>query len=194
MSDLITITEVSRSQRRGFRIVCFRFYEERGRLIQSGARRFGSPAAIRGGSSADRVHRLCPARIGMMTLDEGRAQSLGEATARDRVPEGSDWAAALQRLGLDRIDVAAKLPSSIACGQGLMGCIGCGCLSLDRCELRQTPATASPAATAPPLKLLDRRPAPLDLTLTNRYRPAQRNARDRKMRSVSFAFSKTSRD
>jgi len=64
-----------------------------------------------------------------MTLDE-----VGEELAKlpeDRVPEGEDWAKLSAGWG-ERIDGhIAELQRLRA---GLTGCIGCGCLSLGRCE------------------------------------------------------------
>jgi MerR family redox-sensitive transcriptional activator SoxR len=51
---------------------------------------------------------------------------------RDRVPEGSDWAK-LSGGWTSRID--QRIAELQRLRGGLTGCIGCGCLSLDRCQL-----------------------------------------------------------
>jgi MerR family redox-sensitive transcriptional activator SoxR len=65
-----------------------------------------------------------------MTLDEVGAELA--KLPRDRVPEGSDWAQ-LSSGWAGRID--ERIAELNRLRAGLTGCIGCGCLSLDRCEL-----------------------------------------------------------
>jgi MerR family transcriptional regulator, redox-sensitive transcriptional activator SoxR len=68
-------------------------------------------------------------RIGM-TLDE-----VSEELARlpsGRVPEGPDWAK-LSGRWTSRIDERIALLNRLR--TSLTACIGCGCLSLDRCQL-----------------------------------------------------------
>src|SRR5262245_34819795 len=68
-------------------------------------------------------------RIGM-TLDEvaGELANLPGG----RVPEGSDWAKR-SRGWTSRIDEQIALLDRLR--ESLTGCIGCGCLSLGRCQL-----------------------------------------------------------
>ncbi|MGC9949223.1 MAG: redox-sensitive transcriptional activator SoxR [Bryobacteraceae bacterium] len=122
---LLTISDVSR--RSGVAASALRFYEDRG-LIRSeragsGHRRY--PQAV-----LRRIAFIIFAqRIGL-TLDE-----VGAALAklpRDRVPEGSDWAK-LSGGWTSRID--QRIAELQRLRGGLTGCIGCGCLSLDRCQL-----------------------------------------------------------
>jgi MerR family transcriptional regulator, redox-sensitive transcriptional activator SoxR len=125
MFDLITITEVSR--RSGVAASALRFYEERG-LIQS----------ERAGSGHRRYQRGVLRRIAFIVFAQRIGMTLDEVGAelaklpRDRVPEGADWAQLSSgwagRID-ERIDELKRLRA------GLTGCIGCGCLSLDRCEL-----------------------------------------------------------
>jgi MerR family redox-sensitive transcriptional activator SoxR len=125
MSFLLTISEVS--LRSGVAASALRFYEERGLIkserIGSGHRRY-SRAVLR------RVAFIVFAqRIGL-TLDE-----IGEELAGlpdDRVPEGSDWAK-LSGSWTSRID--ERIAELARLRAGLTECIGCGCLSLDRCRL-----------------------------------------------------------
>jgi MerR family transcriptional regulator, redox-sensitive transcriptional activator SoxR len=68
-------------------------------------------------------------RIGM-SLDEVGAE-LAKLPA-DRVPEGQDWAKLSASWGRRIDEHIAELQRLRA---GLTACIGCGCLSLDRCRL-----------------------------------------------------------
>src|SRR5215831_1103593 len=124
MSDLLTITEVSR--RSGVASSALRFYEGRG-LIRS----------ERAGSGHRRYRRDVLRRIAFivfaqrigMTLDE-----VGEELAKlpeDRVPEGQDWARLSAGWG-ERID--EHIAELQRLRTGLTGCIGCGCLSLNKCQ------------------------------------------------------------
>jgi MerR family transcriptional regulator, redox-sensitive transcriptional activator SoxR len=125
MSFLLTISEVS--LRSGVAASALRFYEERGLIkserIGSGHRRY-SRAALR------RVAFIVFAqRIGL-TLEEIGAELAG--LPDDRVPEGSDWAK-LSGSWASRID--ERIAELARLRAGLTECIGCGCLSLDRCRL-----------------------------------------------------------
>jgi MerR family redox-sensitive transcriptional activator SoxR len=125
MADLLTITEVS--SRSGVAASALRFYEERG-LIRS----------ERSGSGHRRYPRAVLRRIAFivfaqrigMTLEEVGAELAG--LPQDRVPEGPDWAK-LSGPWVGRID--GRIAELQRLRAGLAGCIGCGCLSLDRCEL-----------------------------------------------------------
>ncbi|MGA8598294.1 MAG: redox-sensitive transcriptional activator SoxR [Bryobacteraceae bacterium] len=125
MSGVLTITEVSR--RSGVAASALRFYEERG-LIRSD----------RAGSGHRRYPRAVLRRIAFivfaqrigLTLDE-----IGTELAKlpeNRVPEARDWAK-LSSSWTRRID--ERIAELQRLQAGLTGCIGCGCLSLDRCKL-----------------------------------------------------------
>jgi MerR family transcriptional regulator, redox-sensitive transcriptional activator SoxR len=125
METMLTINEVSR--RSGVAASALRFYEERGLIASeragSGHRRY--PRAV-----LRRVAFIIFAqRIGL-TLDD-----IGKELAKlpaDRVPTRRDWARLsgewTQRIG-QRIAELERLKA------GLTECIGCGCLSIDRCKL-----------------------------------------------------------
>jgi MerR family transcriptional regulator, redox-sensitive transcriptional activator SoxR len=125
MSALLTISEVSR--RSGVASSALRFYEERG-LIKS----------QRAGSSHRRYPRAVLRRIAFIVFAQRIGLTLDEVGAelaklpQDRVPEGPDWARLSgnwsRRIG-EHIAELQRL------GAGLTECIGCGCLSLDRCRL-----------------------------------------------------------
>ncbi|AGA27236.1 redox-sensitive transcriptional activator SoxR [Singulisphaera acidiphila] len=124
MTDLLTITEVSR--RSGVAASALRFYEERG-LIKS----------ERAGSGHRRYPRDVLRRIAFIVFAQRIGMTLEEIGVeltrlpQDRVPEGSDWAE-LSGAWVGRID--EQIAELHRLRAGLTGCIGCGCLSLDRCE------------------------------------------------------------
>jgi MerR family redox-sensitive transcriptional activator SoxR len=147
MSDLLTITEVSR--RSGVASSALRFYEGRG-LIRS----------ERAGSGHRRYRREVLRRIAFivfaqrigMTLDQ-----VGEELAKlpeGRVPEGQDWARLSASWG-ERID--EHIAELQRLRTGLTGCIGCGCLSLGRCELANPGDRAGRSGPGPRFWLGDTR-------------------------------------
>ncbi len=139
MSLLLTISEVSR--RSGVAASALRFYEERGLIksarIGSGHRRY--PRAV-----LRRVAFIVFAqRIGL-TLEE-----IGAELAKlpdDRAPEGSDWAK-LSGSWTNRLD--ERIAELERLREGLTECIGCGCLSLDRCRLANPGDRAARGGSGP---------------------------------------------
>ena len=122
---MLNIGDVAR--RSGVAASALRFYEERG-LIRSeregaGQRRF--PRSV-----LRRVAFIVFAqRIGL-TLDE-----IGTELAKlppHRAPTGKDWSR-LSKTWTTRID--GRIHELELLRAGLTQCIGCGCLSLDRCQL-----------------------------------------------------------
>ena len=125
MAPLLTIGEVSR--RSGVASSALRFYEERGLITSeragSGHRRYPRPVLRR------IAFILFAQRIGL-TLDE-----IGAELSRlppDRAPTRRDWSR-LTRTWAARID--DRIAELERLKSGLTDCIGCGCLSLDRCKL-----------------------------------------------------------
>src|ERR1700750_3064840 len=125
MDGVLTIGEVAR--RSGTATSALRFYEDQG-LIKSerndsGHRRY--PRAV-----IRRVAFIVFAqRIGL-SLEEIRTE-LAQLPS-NRVPDRSDWAklsAPWTRRIRERIAELERLQAT------LTECIGCGCLSLDRCQL-----------------------------------------------------------
>ena len=125
MSELITIGEVSR--RSGVAASALRYYEDRG-LIES----------ERPGSGHRRYRRAVLRRIAFivfaqrvgLTLDEIDTE-LGKLPS-DVAPTGPDWSR-LSSEWTSRID--HRIAELERLKVGLTECIGCGCLSLDRCRL-----------------------------------------------------------
>jgi len=139
MDDLLTITEVSR--RSGVASSALRFYETRGLIASqragSGHRRY-SRAVLR------RIAFIVFAqRIGL-TLDE-----VGAALAKlpeGRIPRRGDWAR-LSSTWTGRID--QRIAELKRLRAGLTECIGCGCLSMDRCALANPADRAGRAGPGP---------------------------------------------
>jgi MerR family redox-sensitive transcriptional activator SoxR len=123
--ELLTIGEVSR--RSGVAASALRFYEERGLIASeragSGHRRYPRPVLRR------IAFIVFAQRIGL-SLDEIRSELA--KLPENRVPKRSDWAK-LSRSWTARIDERIAELERLRAGLG--ECIGCGCLSLDRCKL-----------------------------------------------------------
>jgi MerR family redox-sensitive transcriptional activator SoxR len=150
VSELLTIGEVAK--RSGVATSALRFYEDRG-LIRSeragsGHRRFPRPVLRR-------IAFIVFAQHVGLTLDEIR-QELDRLPA-DRAPTRRDWSA-LSSKWTARID--EQLAELERLKRGLAECIGCGCLSLDRCRFanpddraaRLGPGPRYWLADAPPLR------------------------------------------
>jgi MerR family transcriptional regulator, redox-sensitive transcriptional activator SoxR len=125
MFPLLTIAEVSR--RSGVAASALRFYEERGLLRSeragSGHRRY--PRAV-----LRRIAFIVFAqRIGL-TLDEIGAE-LAKLPA-DHAPTPGEWSR-LSRTWTSRIE--QRIAELERLRAGLTECIGCGCLSFERCRL-----------------------------------------------------------
>jgi MerR family transcriptional regulator, redox-sensitive transcriptional activator SoxR len=125
VSDLLTIGEVSR--RSGVATSALRFYDERDLITSersgSGHRRYRRPVLRR------IAFIVFAQRIGL-SLDE-----IGTELAKlppDRAPTRRDWSR-LSSGWTGRID--DRIAELERLKAGLTECIGCGCLSLDRCRL-----------------------------------------------------------
>ncbi|CAN5674470.1 MAG: redox-sensitive transcriptional activator SoxR [Thermoleophilaceae bacterium] len=125
MAELLTIGEASR--RSGVASSALRFYEERG-LIES----------ERAGSGHRRYPRPVLRRVAFIVFAQRVGLSLEEIGAElaklpeGRVPARRDWSR-LSRKWTTRID--ERIAELERLKAGLTECIGCGCLSLDRCRL-----------------------------------------------------------
>jgi MerR family redox-sensitive transcriptional activator SoxR len=125
MSALLTIGEVAR--RSGVAASALRFYEERGLIaserVGSGHRRYARPVLRRV------AFIVFAQRVGL-TLDE-----IGSELAKlpqDVTATRRDWSL-LTSTWRSRID--QRIAELERLRAGLTECIGCGCLSLDRCRL-----------------------------------------------------------
>jgi MerR family redox-sensitive transcriptional activator SoxR len=121
---VLTIQEISR--RSGVAASALRFYEARG-LISS----------ERAGSGHRRFARAVLRRIAFIVFAQRIGLSLEEIGAElaklpaGRVPGGRDWGR-LSRQWSARID--ERIAELQRLKAGLTECIGCGCLSLERCR------------------------------------------------------------
>jgi MerR family redox-sensitive transcriptional activator SoxR len=148
MSTLMTIGEVSK--RSGVASSALRFYEERG-LISSerhdaGHRRYPRHVLRR------IAFVVFAQRVGL-TLDE-----IGSELAQldpNRAPGRSDWER-LSRSWETRID--ERIGELERLKNSLGDCIGCGCLSLDRCHLANPNDRVAQAGPGPRFWIGDRRP------------------------------------
>jgi MerR family redox-sensitive transcriptional activator SoxR len=148
MDNLLTIQEISR--RSGVAASALRFYEARG-LIQSqrsgaGHRRFPR-AALR-----CIAFIVFAQRVGL-SLDEIAAE-LAKLPAQ-RTPTGRDWAR-LSNAWASRID--ERIAELQRLKSGLTACIGCGCLSLERCQLSNPADRAARNGPGPRYWIGDRAP------------------------------------
>lgn len=125
MDDVLTIGEVA--ARSGVATSGLRYYETLG-LITS----------VRNSSGHRRYPRAVLRRVAFVVFGQNIGLSLDDigrtlaGLPRNRVPERQDWAR-LSRSWTDVIE--ARIAHLRRLQAGLTSCIGCGCLSLDRCHL-----------------------------------------------------------
>ena len=125
MDDLLTISETA--ERSGFSASALRFYEREGLIeasrTEGGQRRFRR-AELR------RLAFIAAARHVGLTLGEIK-DSLSPLSA-ERTPTKADWTR-ISRAWRHRLDDEIRALEQLR--DGLDSCIGCGCLSLQRCRL-----------------------------------------------------------
>jgi MerR family redox-sensitive transcriptional activator SoxR len=125
VEELLTIGEIAR--RSGLAASALRYYEERG-LIRS----------QRTGAGHRRYRREVLRRVAFIVFAQRIGLSLDEIGAElaklpaDRVPTGRDWTRLSTRWSARIEERLAELERLKG---GLAECIGCGCLSLDSCQL-----------------------------------------------------------
>ena len=124
MNEVLTIGEVA--ARSGVATSALRFYEEQGLIhsarTDSGHRRY--PRAV-----IRRVAFVVFAQKIGLSLEEVRTELA--KLPHNRVPERADWAKLSSGWTTRIRERIAELERLEA---GLTNCIGCGCLSLDRCQ------------------------------------------------------------
>jgi MerR family transcriptional regulator, redox-sensitive transcriptional activator SoxR len=149
MTDPLTIGEVSR--RSGVAASALRFYEERGLI-----------ASQRAGSGHRRYPREVLRRIAFVVFAQRIGLTLEEIAAElaalpaGRVPTRRDWSR-LSQGWRQRID--QRIAELERLRAGLTECIGCGCLSLDRCQLANPGDRAARRGAGPRYWIGDRSPA-----------------------------------
>lgn len=149
MAELLTIGEVA--HRSGVAASALRYYEERGLISSeragSGHRRYPRPALRR------IAFIVFAQRIGL-TLEE-----IGVELAKlppDRAPTRREWSR-LSASWTTRID--ERIAELERLRVGLTECIGCGCLSLDRCRLANPDDRVAAKGPGPRYWIGDPRPA-----------------------------------
>jgi MerR family transcriptional regulator, redox-sensitive transcriptional activator SoxR len=148
MHPLLTISEVAR--RSGVAASALRFYEERGLITSqragSGHRRYPRPVLRRV------AFIVFAQRVGL-SLDEIAAELAKLPDAQ--VPAPADWAR-LTKTWTARID--SRIAELQRLRNSLTGCIGCGCLSFDRCRLSNPEDRAARLGPGPRYWIGDRPP------------------------------------
>ena len=125
MDDLLTISEVAR--RSGFPASALRYYEREGLIT-----------AARSGGNQRRYERHELRRLAFIAAARHVGLTLGEIReALAILPEGrnptrADWTR-ISKSWRSRLD--AEIAALESLRDGLDGCIGCGCLTLQRCRL-----------------------------------------------------------
>jgi MerR family transcriptional regulator, redox-sensitive transcriptional activator SoxR len=147
--ELLTIGEVAK--RSGVAPSALRFYEDRGLIVSdragSGHRRYPRPVLRRV------AFIVFAQRVGLSLEEIGAELSLLPPT---RVPTQKDWARLSSKWSAridERIDELKRLKA------GLTDCIGCGCLSLDRCKLANPNDRARRLGAGPRYWIGDRPPS-----------------------------------
>ncbi|MDQ6835563.1 MAG: redox-sensitive transcriptional activator SoxR [Actinomycetota bacterium] len=139
MAELLKIGEVAR--RSGVAASALRFYEQRGLITseRAGARQRRYPRPV-----LRRIAFIVYAQRLGLTLEE-----IGVELAKlpaNHAPTRRDWSR-LSKQWSSRID--ARIHELERLKIGLTECIGCGCLSLDRCRLANPDDRASAAGPGP---------------------------------------------
>jgi len=143
---LVSIGELSR--RTGLSVSAIRFYEARGLV-----------GAIRTSGNQRRFMRSDIRRLSFAVIAQRLGLTLAEIEAElatlphGRPPTRKDWQAISRRM---RGALQAKIAMLERTRDLLDGCIGCGCLSLDRCALYNPNDRAARAGAGPRFLMGDR--------------------------------------
>jgi MerR family redox-sensitive transcriptional activator SoxR len=143
---LVSIGELSR--RTGLSVSAIRFYEARGLV-----------AAIRTSGNQRRFMRSDIRRLSFAVIAQRLGLTLAEIEAElatlphGRPPTRKDWQVISRRM---RGALQAKIAMLERTRDLLDGCIGCGCLSLDRCALYNPNDRAARAGAGPRFLMGDR--------------------------------------
>ena len=144
--DMLPIGYIAR--RTGLAVSAIRFYEDKG-LLRS----------VRSASGHRRFARADIRRISFIRIAQGLGFTLPQirevlASLPDaRTPTARDWALISQQF---RTALDAKIATLEKLRDDLDGCIGCGCLSLEKCRLYNPTDRAASAGPGPRFLLGDR--------------------------------------
>ena len=126
LAKVLTVGELAR--RSGVAVSAVHFYERKGLI-----------AGWRSAGNQRRYERSALRRIAIVKVAQQLGISLAEIARRlaalpvDRTPAQADWA----RMAADwRDDLDRRIAQMTLLRDRLDGCIGCGCLSVDNCPLR----------------------------------------------------------
>ena len=145
-AGLLSIGDLAR--RTGMSVSAIRFYESRGLV-----------SAIRTGGNQRRFPRSDIRRLSFALIAQQLGLTLTEIEAvlaglpQGRTPTRQDWQAISAQL---RGALDARIAMLIDTRDKLDGCIGCGCLSLDRCALYNPGDRAARAGSGPRFLMGDR--------------------------------------
>ena len=146
LSPLLSIGEIA--QRTGLSVSAIRFYEEKGLV-----------SAIRSGGNQRRFLRSDIRRLSFALIGQRLGLTIAEIQAelatlpQGRAPTQRDWQRISERIR-DRLNARIAMLESTR--DLLEGCIGCGCLSLDRCALYNPGDRAAGLGAGPRFLLGDR--------------------------------------
>lgn len=149
MRTPLTIGELA--ARTGVATSALRFYEERG-LIQS----------TRNAAGHRRYTRAVARRVALIIFAQRMGFSLEEIRAEftrlpaNQIPTGADWERLTQSW---RQRISERIAELERLKRGLTDCIGCGCVSLERCKLMNLDDQAGNRGPGPRYWLGDEPPA-----------------------------------
>lgn len=135
----LTVGELAK--RTGVATSALRFYEDRGLI---GAERTGSGHRRYPRATIRRVAFIVFAQRMGLSLEEIRAEL--DRLPTGRAPTGDDWGALSARWS-ERL--ATEIAALEQLRRGLTDCIGCGCLSLERCHILNPGDRAASLGTGP---------------------------------------------
>ena len=136
--------------RTGLAVSAIRFYEEAGLVAperNSGGQRVFAPSDIR------RISFVMIAQKLGFTLAQIRAQL--DILPDGRTPTLQDWEAISASFS---VDIEARISALQNLQKKLTGCIGCGCLSLQKCALYNTDDIVAAKGAGPRYLMGDRPP------------------------------------
>lgn len=148
MPPAATLSIGDLARRVGLSVSAIRFYESRG-LVR----------AIRSGGNQRRFMRSDIRRLSFALIAQRLGLTLAEIEAElamlplDQAPSTQDWRGISERM---RGALEAKIAMLERTRDLLDGCIGCGCLSLERCALYNPGDRAGRAGAGPRFLLGDR--------------------------------------
>lgn len=137
--DQLSIGQIAK--RTGLSVAAIRFYEDRG--LVSSRRSTGNQRVFRRADIRRLSFVLIAQRLGFSLADIG--EQLASLPAQ-RTPTRADWTRLAKSFA---IEIDARIAALSTLRDTLDGCIGCGCLSLQRCRLYNRDDAASALGEGP---------------------------------------------